>query len=90
MITINPMNMFVKLRDNFTNVSLSCEAVGASAYSWQRQHGAIPFNSVGVNTSMLTLINLRLKDAGNYKCVVTNNSGSAESDYATLHFRGTV
>ena len=84
------MNMFVKLSDNFTKVSLSCEAIGASAYSWQRQHGAIPFNSVGVNTSMLTLINLRLEDAGNYRCVVVSNSGSAESDYATLRFKGTV
>ena len=81
--------MFVKLNDNFTNVSLTCEAVGASAYSWQRQHSTIPSNAIGINTSILTLINLRPEDAGNYRCVAVNNSGSTESDYATLRLRGT-
>ena len=38
----------------------------------------------GVNTSTLTISNLELGDAGNYRCVVTNAYGSAVSFYATL------
>ena len=77
------------MHSNFTNVSLTCKADGASSYSWERQRNDIPSNAIGVNTNTLTLINLQLKDAGEYRCIATNNSGSTQSDYATLTIKGT-
>ena len=87
-IAENPNSTHIRLKDNFTTVSFTCEADGATSYYWEIQHGSIPLSAIGVNTSTLTLINLRLEDAGNYRCFGINGSGSIESEYATLTIEG--
>ena len=84
LITIHPMDTVINLYTNFTNYTLTCEANGASSYIWERQNDVIPSDSTGVNTNTLTLINLQPKDAGKYRCVATNASGSSESNYAEV------
>ena len=86
--TKSPFDIFLRLESSFTNISLTCEADGATSYYWQRQNGSIPVGATGVNTSVLTLINLQLKDIGSYQCVATNGSGSTESKYAKLTLKG--
>ena len=80
--------MSLGLKSNFTNIFLTCEAKGATLYYWERQHDSIPSTAIGVNTSVLTLSNLQLKDAGYYRCVAVNGSGSTESKYAKLTLTG--
>ena len=82
------MNITINLVNDTTNVSLICKAEGASLFGWQKQDGIIPSDSTGVNTNTLTLINLQSEDAGNYRCVATNASGSSESNYAHLTING--
>ena len=88
-ITQHPMNIIINLTNHTTNVSLTCEADGASSYNWERQNDVIPSDSTGVNTNILTLINLQPEDAGNYRCVATNASGSSQSNYAAVTINGT-
>ena len=83
------MSQVIDLRSNFTNITLTCKADGASSYYWERKRDDIPSSAIGVNSSSLTLINLQLKDAGQYRCVATNNIGSTESDYTVLILKGT-
>ena len=78
------MEMKIDLVSNYTNLSLACKADGASSYNWERQNSAIPSDSLGVNTNTLTLINLQPEDAGKYRCVATNASGSSKSEYAAI------
>ena len=66
------------------NVSLNCKADRVSFYYWERKYGEIPSNAVGVSTSILTLVNLRSEDIGQYRCVATNGSGTNKSDYADV------
>ena len=87
-ITKTPMNTLLSLTSNFTNVSFICEANGALSYYWERQDGSIPASAIGVNTSSLNIISLQLNDAGYYRCVATNVSGSTQSKYAKLTLIG--
>ena len=82
------MNTLITLVNDTTIVSLTCEADGATSYGWERQNGSIPSGAIGVNTNALTIINLQPEDAGNYRCVATNASGSTQSSYATLTING--
>ena len=55
-----------------------------SSYYWEKENDTIPTNAVGMNTSILTLIDLQSEDIGNYRCVATNGSGTSKSKYATV------
>ncbi|XP_065912159.1 uncharacterized protein [Dysidea avara] len=83
-ITTHPMDDTVTLAaDNF-NYSLICNADGATSFNWGRQSGSIPSGATRVNTNTLTITNVTPEDAGNYRCVATNASGSSVSNYSTL------
>jgi len=80
--------MTVNLLNNATLVRLTCKAKGAVTYYWERQSGSIPSGAIGVNTNMLIIISLQLEDAGNYRCVATNASGSSLSKCFQLRING--
>jgi len=83
-ITTHPRNEAVAIASDTESISLTCEAVGGTLYYWGRQDGNIPIGTTGVNTNTLTIVNVKPEDSGNYRCVVSNDSGENFSDYAAI------
>ena len=81
---MHPHNETVVLKNHSTNYSLSCNAAGALSYYWEKRNSNIPSNIIGIYTNVITIINLQLSNAGFYRCVATNDSGSSKSYYAEL------
>ena len=88
-IVQHPMDKNIQLYSNCTNHTLTCNAIGASSYIWERQNGSIPNDSTGVNTNNLTLVNLQPEDAGNYRCVAKSAGKNVSSNYATITISST-
>ena len=74
----------VTISSDTDHLSLTCEAIGATSYYWERQYGSIPSGATGVNTDTLAIANLTPEDAGNYRCVVSNDSDETSSNYAKI------
>jgi len=87
-ISLSSMNEEIVLSTNNYNLSLTCEANGATSYHWERQSGSIPSGAIGVNTANLTIINLQPEGAGNYRCVATSEAPCMQSNYTSVKFNG--
>ena len=83
-ITTHPSSEVVTISSATDHLSLTCEAIEATSYYWERQDGSIPSGATGVNTKTLTIVNLTPEDAGNYRCVVNNDSDEGFSYYAEI------
>jgi len=87
---MHPFNKVVDLTGVGTNISLNCKALGNPSYSWEKQGrlSVLPSNTRGQNTNVLSFINITVENAGNYRCVATNGSGSSYSNYASVVVMG--
>ena len=83
-ITTHPRSQVVEISSVTNNLSLYCEAIGATSYYWQRQNGSIPPSATGVNTDTLTIVNPTPEDSGNYRCAVSNGSDVGYSKSAKI------
>ena len=88
-ILLHPSNVLLYLNKKSNNVTLTCVAKEPSFYYWERQNGKIPSTAIGVHTNMLTLINVRPQDGGNYRCVAITFSflftcNKSFSDFAAV------
>ena len=84
LFTVHPQNYTISLTNSSTNYSMSCNAIGALSYQWEKKNDNIPSNVIGRNTKTITFVNVKLDNAGFYRCVAKNDSGSSKSYYAEL------
>ena len=57
-------------------------------YEWEKRNDNLPSRAQGVHSSTLTIINLKPKDSGEYRCVVSNSTGRIASEYLPVNIKG--
>ena len=57
-------------------------------YKWIRKNNTLPSRAQGVNTSQLTIVNLKPDDSGDYQCVMSNSTGTISSNFSTVSITG--
>ena len=57
-------------------------------YKWERKNTKLPSTAHGVNSQQLTITNLKPKDSGEYRCIMSNSTGMIASDYASVIIEG--
>ena len=77
-LTINNYNLTMKCLPNKNNFN----------YKWMRNNDVLPSRAKGVNTSQLTIIDLKPEDSGDYQCVMSNSTGTISSNYSTVSITG--
>ena len=56
---------------------------------WEKRNETLSPYVHGVNSSSLTIFNMIPDDSGEYRCVVTNSTGTIKSEYSKLTVVGT-
>ena len=57
-------------------------------YKWERKNAKLPSTAQGVNSEQLTILNLKPKDSGEYRCIMSNSTGMIASDYESVTIKG--
>ena len=76
-LTINNYNLTMKCLPNKNNFN----------YEWMKKDDVLPSRAKGVKTSQMTIVNLKVKDSGDYKCVMSNSTGALGSNFTTVKVR---
>ena len=83
------MPSVVNLTVNNYNLTMECLPSKSNFnYKWIKKSDVLPSRVQGVNTSQMTIVNLRPKDSGEYQCVMSNSTGTISSNFSTLHVQG--
>jgi len=77
-LTVNNYNLTMKCLPDNSNLN----------YMWIMKNDIILSRVYGVNSSHLTIVNLKPEDSGDYQCLVSNSTGIISSDFATVNITG--
>ena len=79
----------VNLTMNNNNLTMKCSSSMSNFnYKWIKKDHVLPIRAQEVNTSQLTIVNLRPEDSGDYQCVMSNSTGTISSEFFTINIRG--
>ena len=80
----------IKLTVNDFRLSIKCLTHGNDLdYKWEKKNeNSIP-RSQGINPTLI-INDLRPADSGEYRCVVSNSTGTIMSDYSLLAVEGNI
>ena len=57
-------------------------------YTWIKKNDVLPSRAQGINSSCLTIVNLKPKDSGDYQCTVSNRTGRISSNFTAVKIIG--
>ena len=77
-LTVNNYNLTIKCLPNKDNFN----------YKWIKKNDVLPSRAQGINSSQLTIVNLKPEDSGDYQCVMSNSTGTINSDFSAIKITG--
>ena len=77
-LTVNNYNLTIKCSPNKDNFN----------YKWIKKNDVLSSRAQGVNTSQLTIVNLKPEDSGDYQCIMSNSSGTIRSNFSAIKITG--
>ena len=91
-IPVKPtVNVSSPVHLSISNFTLSMKCIPENNnfnYTWEKRIGDLSLQTTGVNSSCLTIFNLRPEDSGEYRCIMSNSTGRCASDYTELSVYG--
>ena len=79
----------MKLTSNDFRLSMECVSHGNNyEYKWEKKNQNTIPRSQGTNSRHLIINDLRPADSGEYRCIVSNSTGTIISDYSLLTVEG--
>ena len=88
MITVEHSQV-INLTTNDFNLSMHCgEYNQGFEYKWERKNKKVPLKAQGKKSHHLTIINLKVDDSGEYRCVMSNSTGRLFSYYSLIVVKG--
>ena len=73
-LTINNYSLTIRCLPNKNNF----------IYTWIKKNDILPSRAQGINSSQLTIINLKPEDSGDYQCVMSNSTGTISSEFSAV------
>ena len=77
-LTVNNYKLTIKCLPKLNNLN----------YKWIKKNDVLPSRARGVNTSQLTIVNLKPEDSGDYQCVMSNSTGTISSNFSAIKITG--
>ena len=74
---------------NDTKLSLNCIPNERDfIYTWERKDSDLPSRAEGVHAAHMTVANLIPEDSGEYRCLMSNSTGTLKSKYFKVAIQG--
>jgi len=88
-ISVDISDTEIQLYASDFNLSIKClpENTGLN-YEWERNYAKFPENAHGINTSQLIIFNIRPEDSGEYRCKLSNSTGTILSKFVAITVKG--